>query len=703
MTPYADADIRRMDLTLLEDLVIRLATLYDQGLACVDFDGDDITDPHYDSLVRILKERHPESQAFAKGTNSPSQYDPSGDLVTHSPPMTSIDKADGDLATKKKKHVGWVTDCADELNYDLTKYDARHPLFVQTYKHDGVAIRIYYEKGKLVRAGLRPRLGVKGIDVTKNVLHVKGVPATLPLPLTLAIGGELECLLDDFFVVNKVLKAAGEKERENPRNHTYGGINQKTDPTKTRDARISFVGYNITGFDDADKYYKTEMERAKWVNTALKIPFVRVMPHHVERDPAGLIKDDCYQQLEEMEKNVPNLQYEVDGVVLKVNNLEDQEQLGHVGGDPTKEPNGALAWKFEEEHAVAKVKEIEYSASRTGRVPPVAIFEQPVRLAGTWVSRATLNNIGWMHRMQVGAGTEVKVIKAGKIIPKVIDVIAGQVADSPWPLYCPACNHGLKKVAGNPPNVDLICHNPGCPAKHISGIVFYLRTIEAKGLGEAAVEQILQTGKVRELADLYALTEADLTKVGFSDREAVLALATVHMVKPQKDNDKLRAAVQKAPKPQVQAWQFFAALGVPGAGKTAGKALIEHFGTFDKIVGADKDDLLAVPGIGDTTAEAIHDYMRANGDKVRRLAARIDLQYPKVGKLSGQTFCLSGSFDEGKIHWKNEIEDRGGKVTDSVSRTTSYLVAGPGSGSKSDKAKEYNVPILDVDGLKKLL
>lgn len=690
MTPHTEADLDLMDVKELEGLVVHLATLYDQGLPCVDFDADPITDPHYDTLVRVLRRRAPDCEAFAKGTTSPSAYDPSGDLVTHNPPMTSIAKADGDLEQKKATLKKWRTDCMTRLGVKSLKV-------CRSFKHDGVAVRIYYEKGKLVRAGLRPRNGVKGIDVTKNIVYVKGVPDTLPLPLTLAIGGELECLLDDFTAVNKALELAGEELRKNPRNHTYGGINQKTDPTKTKDAKISFTGYNITGFDNSEDYYTSEIERAKWCNQVLKVPFVRATP--LAEDEA-----EAVQQLLDMEKMVPDLQYEVDGVVLKVNNLEDQEQLGNTGDDPTGDPRGALAWKFEEEFAIAEVKEVEYSASRTGRVPPVAIFKQGVKLAGTTVTRATLNNIGWMSRMRIGVGTKVKVIKAGKIIPKVIDVISGQVDGQQWPLYCPTCGTGLKKVEGTPPNVDLICPSTDCMAKHGASIVFYLRMIEAKGLGESAVEHLLNKGKLKGgLADLYTLKESDLTDAEFSEREALLALATIHMVKPQKDNDKLRLALSRAPKPKVQAWQFFAALGLPGAGKTAGKALVEHLKSFAKILNASVDDLLAVPGIGQTTAEAIHAYFKTNGDKIRALLGHVELEYPKTGKLTGQSFCLSGSFDDGKSHWEKAIAEEGGKISSGVTKTTSFLVAGPGSGSKSDKARELGVKIIDVEELKKML
>ena len=549
----------------LEELVIHLATLYDQGLECVDFDGEEVSNEDYDAMVSKLKQVLPDSEAFAPGTTSPSKHTPSGKLVQHHPPITSIDKADGDLDKKKARHARWVQKECAPLGYDLTKNT--NTCFVQSYKHDGVAIRIYYKKGKLDRAGLRPRDGVNGTDVTENIRYVRGVPDQLPLPLTLAIGGELECLADDFTKVNDALKKSGEKLRENPRNHTFGAINQD-DSKKTKEGRVSFTGYNITGFDDSHKYYKTEVERAKWCNQVLKVPFVQVRVHPVWLEN-GEICQESYGDLQQMEDFIPELPYEVDGVVLKVNNLEDQEQLGHHGGDSTKEPVGALAWKFAEESAITRVKEIEWNASRTGKIAPVAIFETPVRLAGTTVSRATCSNVGWLQRNGIGKGTEVRVIKAGKIIPKVIEVISGATKTEQSPTKCPSCKFTLQIVKGQGDNRDLMCQNLACGAKHVASMVFYLTMFGAKNLGESGMELLIQHGKVQELSDLYTLTVQDFLDSGFSPRESLISLAAIHMLHPSKDDDKLTKDIiaAKGQKKEIPAWQFFAALGIPGAGQ----------------------------------------------------------------------------------------------------------------------------------------
>jgi len=676
------------DTDLLEKLVIHLATLYDQGEDCIDFDANPVSDPEYDALVRELKNRRPDSDAFATGTTSPSTYSHNGDTVKHSPPLTSISKADGD--NKEKIYKDWIKFCCDELGYNTEE-----GMFAQSFKRDGVAIRIYYEKGKLVRAGLRPRDGVNGIDVTENVKYVQGVPTKLPKPYTLAVTGELECLLEDFQLVQDELAAAGEELRKNPRNHTYGAINQQKDPKKTKDGRISFVGYNIVGFDDAADHYSTEVERAKWCNQVLGIPYVRVNIHR-------------FTDLAKMESLVASgeLSYEVDGIVLKVNNIEDQEQLGHSGDDPTGDPRGALAWKFAEESKVAVVKEIEWNAGRTGRVTPKAIFENGIQLAGTTVSQATCNNYGWASRMGIGVGTSVLVIKAGKIIPKVIEVLKDSVLKLDHPTECPTCNSKLNLVDGNDGNQELMCPNEDCAAKHVKTYAFYLTSLGAKGLGESALEKIIGSGVITSMDQLYDLTVDDLIATDeFSERQATLAVATIHMVKPVKDNDKLKAAIEKARKsPKLfQAWKFFGALGISGAGKTAGKALVDHFGDFSKIRKATVEQLVEIDGIGDTTAERIVEWFEKNDSMVERLMSHVELEFPKTGNLSGKTFVLTGSFDLGKSHWEQLIQDQGGKTSSSVGSKTDYVVAGPNAGSKLDKAHEKKIPVIDVEELEKML
>ena len=684
------------DVDHLEALVIHAATEYEINGYVEDFDGVEITDPEYDALYRKLQDLRPNSKAF-KGT-SPSTAGANGDVVVHDPPMTSINKADGD--NKKGIYESWIQDCATRLGIKLGELE-----IVQTYKHDGVALRVNYVKGKLVSAGLRPRDGVNGTDVTRHAPNIIGVPKKLPLPLTLSLNGEIECRIDDFAAINAQRDTDGDEPYKNPRNYTAGCVG-RDNPDETKHAMLRVAWYSITGFDEWQDYYTTELERAKWANSkeGLNLQdeegkgfFVRVQKH----------KFDDLAKLEDFAAKLP---YYVDGIVLKVNDLESQEELGHTGDDSVNPPRCALAWKFKEEEATAEIAHLEWKASRTGRVVPTAVFVKSVNLADTDVTRATVNNYGWASNLGIGAGTKVKVKKAGKIIPNVCGVVSDVVDDIGAPTHCPVCDTKLKLHTSDSGNKDLLCQNRNCGAKQVHSWIFFLQNLGAKGLGTSAMEKILTTGKVHTLADLYKLEESDLTANDlFSDRQATLALGTIWLVKFDKDNDKMKSTITKARgvKSRVEAWKFFAALGISGAGKTAGKALVQHYRDFDKIREASVDDLLKVDGIGQTTAEAIHDFFQ-NEDFVDDLLNYFDLELPKTGKLTGVNFVLTGSFTQGKKHWTQLIEDQGGNVQSSVGRDTNYLVQelGKSDGSlsaKEEKADKLGVPIISVSDLEKLL
>lgn len=672
----------------LKDLIKHLDTQYHvlNEEECLDFDGNIVSDNDYDLIRLHLESIAPNDEIF-KQVHAGEEIEEGLKKVKHHPPMTSISKANGTLEEKKSILNKFINDCCKELNYN----DNSH--FAQAYKRDGVACRIYYEKGELKHVGLRPRNGINGEDVTENAKYVKGIPQKLNLPLTLSISGELECHISDFNKVNEKRKENGEETRANPRNHTAGSIRQFKDPKKTADGKIQFVGYSIENFDDYRKYYSTEIERAKWCNKELKVPFVQVRPFK-------------FDDLQMMEDNVPDLDYEVDGVIISVNDLEDQEQMGRHGDTPTGNPKGKIAWKFSEESAVVKVLDIRWQVGRTGKVTPVLNFDA-VKLAGTMVSQATGHNIGWLEREKISIGTDVRIIKSGKIIPKVIEV----VGNSLLPKHisrCPSCDDLLYRIVGDNDNVDLVCKCDKCPAKCISSLVFFLTSIGVKGLAESTVEKIVDSKLVKNFSDFFRLSFDDLKVTPLSERQSLLALAAIHLIdNPSKikDNDVLLKKINAAKKDKLKipGWQLFASFGIKSAGKSAGKALFDHFGNFERLRNADVDEIASIENIGQKTAEIIVDYFNANSKEIDDLLNYIELDLPKTGKLSGMNFCFSGGFEEGKTYWEKRVEDLGGKCSSSVGRKTSYLVAGDGSGSKSDKALQLGVPILSIDDLKKML
>jgi DNA ligase (NAD+) len=703
---------------LLEQAIPILDTLYEDAQDCIlpndvgealGFKPNQIvSDPEYDELRRLLKKARPKSSIF--DTATASTLDSGVQKVKHDPPLTSIEKASHEDRDKQEQMLfKWLDDCQGKgkatTAYKVLKHKeykghaVSYPkdLFCQAYKLDGVALALYYEDGELVKAGLRPRDGINGEDVTEQVKYVKSIPQKLKQPLTCSIRGELICKLSDFEKVQAELKKAGEQLRANPRNHAAGGIRHFKEPEKTKKMRLFFIGYAIEGLDNPP--YKTEIERAKFANQKLGIRFVQVRPFN-------------FEDLQMMEDNVPDLDYEVDGVVISVNNFEDQEDLGRHGNKPTGNPRGKIAWKFAEERQQPTIKNIEWNTGRTGAVKPVAEFD-PVRLAGTNVSRATLHNYGFMLRGSIDVGTKIEVLKAGKIIPKVIGVVGNKCKGKPkYPKECPSC-YGDTEVVRTPgrgsqeDTYELVCNNKNCPAQNVSRLVHYLTTIGALGLGESRVAQLTEGGKVKTFPDFYKLNVEDCVKCGMSKRQGLLALGTIFLIgnADKLDDKKLERAIEKAKKAKLKipAWQLFASLGIQGVGKSAGKALIDHFGDFQKIIDASTEELEEVEGLGTKSAEEVWDYMEVESDIAEELLDFIEPELPKTGRLSGKNFCLSGGFAEGKKHWEGKIEDLGGKCTSGVGSKTHYLVAGNGSGAKSEKAKKLGIPILDVEDLEKML
>ena len=690
----------------LERVIAHLDTLYEQGLECVHPDSHVVvTDGEYDGLRRQLKELRPESAIFSNATAS--KVVTYGQKVVHDPAMTSIEKASHeDIATQEEQLFKWLAKGIEAATDEVLagprdtvkgKVYKNEPvtypkdLFYQAYKLDGVAIGIYYENGMLVGAGLRPRDGVNGEDVTAQVRFVSGVPEKLPLNITCSVRGELICKLSDFEQVQKSLTAAGEKLRANPRNHTAGGIRQSKNPKKTEKMRLSFMAYSIEGL--VDPPYKTEIERYQWCEKELRIPYVAAKPFKFER-------------LQVMEDGLKDLDFEVDGVIIGVNNLEDQERMGRHGDPRTGNPKGKIAWKFREEEATPVIKEIEWQTGRTGKLTSVAIFDA-VRLAGTNVSRATLHNAGFMERNQITIGSKIAVRKAGKIIPKVIGVVSG-TGEPDFPKACPSCGQPTKlQEGGTADMLELVCENKDCPAQNISSLCHFLATIGVLGLGESRVTTLVEGGAVSIPADFFRLDAEAAMECGLTQRQSLLAVAAIQMITaPEKlEDEALESAIEVAvkSKKKVPLWQLFASFGIGSAGKSAGKALADHFGTFEKIRSATIEELESVDDVGTITAEAISNYLDTNRADVDALMEFVEPELPKTGgSLEGKTFCFSGGFPEGKKHWEKEVEDRGGKCSSSVSKKTNFLVAGPGSGSKSAKAEKLGVPILTTDELAKM-
>lgn len=699
-----------------------------------------VSDPDYDKLYgqngserALLKKHRPDSRIF-KGVTAAKVDFSKAQKVVHNPPMTSIDKADGTLVKKYARLGRFFFDCIDFLNKhgenirvgvtrDILKTDgdkddpkfivdikvveklleelgaakdkSGQPIFVQSLKHDGCAVSITYKKSRLTDAGNRPRDGINAASVLEHVKQVTGIPNSLLVPdLNIQLRGEVELRISDFEKVNAAAKAAGEKTYENPRNATAGAMNPLGDPQVARKRRLSFIGYSIIGFDAAPWQYA--MDRAKWANKTLKVPFIQVQPF----DFAALqkIETDVRQKLD----------YGIDGVIIELNDLNQAELMGNIGDSPTGDPRAKLAWKFAAERAKATVTRVRHEMKRTGKLSCVAEFPA-VRLAGTNVTNCTVHNVRQMIDGGVGAGAEIIVYKAGEIIPYWEETV--KPAKVHVPTNCPSCN---SKLEWSSSNVDLLCKNDLCPARHVDNLVNYLQKFGVKGISDSTVTTLIEGGLVKTFADFYRLEPKKMVSdAGFSQREAILDYARIHMIESpdkEKDDTKLFAKAEKAAasKKSIPLAKFIAALGIPGSGKGTGTSLADKFVTLDAIRKASVADFESAQDIGNKTAVTLHDWFAKNGKLLDDLEQYVAIEKPKTGKFTGKNFCLSGSFTPDKEHWIAEIEEQGGKVTSAPSKKTNYFVWGPGSGNKKDAAEQLKkdgtgIEIIEQDDLEKLL
>jgi DNA ligase (NAD+) len=720
---------------LLEEAIQILDTLYEAGDPCVLPDDilvqlqafshykhikNPIPDPDYDLMryTRLPKVR-PDSDILDQVTASSANLNSAAiKKIKHTPPMASIDKANGPLPEKYKILGRWMLSCLlklghkstvdphifehDDSGYDILKAEAaivelgeqkdKHgePMFALSYKRDGVSGRLYYEKGKLISAGLRPRDGINAADVIEHVKNVKGIAQDVSVTHAFAIGGELECLLSDFESINQALKAKGEKVFANPRNMTAGAMNPLGDSNVPKARKISFVAHSVENLDRPP--YKTAIERAKWFNKTVKgMSFVRCEPFR-------------FENLKKLEDLSPTLDYEIDGLVIEVNNLEDGEQLGRSGGNDTGNPKWKIAWKFAEQFAIVSPKNIRWQVGRGGKLTPVAEFDG-VRLAGTTVTNCTLHNVGKVLHEKIGIGAKGRVFKSGKIIPFWDETIQ-PASKIEYPLKCPTCNtatviekHDEDRINRKTKQkekvsiAELFCPNESCPARNILTLVHYLSVMEVKGLAESVVTAMVEAGMVKGFADFYKYGPSDFRKCGLSEREAVLAVARIHKVpnpEKEKDNHKLLDRIKKVAsnKKLIPLGQLIAALGIPGASKGTGRDVAGHFGEVSKVLAATEADFKQVPNVGSSTAATLADYFTKNRKAIDDLLKYIEPEKPKTGKFSGMNFVLTGAPPSGKEYWMKLIENEGGKVSGSVSKKTDVVIVGTDPGGKFDKAKE---------------
>lgn len=568
--------------------------------------------------------------------------------------------------------------------------------YVAELKIDGVAVALRYEEGRFV-LGLTRGDGQVGDDVTENLRTVRSLPLRLARPLTLEARGEVFIPRSLFTDWNRRRGAEGEKLLANPRNACAGTL-KLLDSREVARRPLRLFCYALA---DARAHGAATHQETLSLLRALGLP---VEPHHAA---AGDI-EEAIAICAAWEKRRRELDYETDGMVLKVDRLDWQERLGAT----TKAPRWGIAYKFETREAVTRVLGIELQVGRTGSVTPVANLE-PVELLGTVVKRATLHNADEVGRLGVRVGDWVAVVKGGEIIPKVVRVLeemrTGGERPFVFPATCPECGESLTRPEGE---VAIRCESEFCPARRKEQLLHFVSRggMDVQGIGESLVDQLVDRGRVQDAADLYALTAetlAELERMG------------------EKSAGKLVRALAESRTRPLHRLLF--ALGIRHVGASAARLLARAFGSLDHLREAPAEEIAAVHGIGEVIAESVRHYF--SRQETARLLERLreaGVRPPEepaasapgaprsdagplrptggAGPCAGKVFVLTGALATlTREEARARIEDRGGRVTASVSRKTDYLVAGSEAGSKLEKARELGVPVLDEEALLRLL
>ncbi len=564
--------------------------------------------------------------------------------------------------------------------------------FVVEPKIDGLSVVLHYRDGVFTQGATRGD-GEIGEDITSNLRTVRAIPLKIPVsgkqkaevkvPNYLVVRGEAFIPIKEFETLNKKLEEAGERTYQNPRNTAAGSLRQ-LDPELTASRPITLLVYQIV-YAEGGKVPTSQWEILEYLK-ALGFPVSDVPKRFNDLEKA-------IEYTETWDKGRDDLSYEADGMVIKIDDLNLASDLGFVG----KDPRGAIAYKFPAREVTTTLNDIGVAVGRTGVLTPYAILE-PVEIGGVIVERATLHNFDFIAEKDIRVGDRVLLKRAGEVIPYVIgpvvDARKGKEKKFKPPTKCPACNEPVEHFEGE---VAWYCVNASCPEQLVRNIEHFVSrgAMDIVGLGIKIVEQLIESGLVKDVADLFTLKKSDLLKLeGFAEKKADNLLGAIEQAKSQSLN------------------RLIAALGIHGVGEVMANDLARAFGNVSALSKTNADELQQIEGLGPNIAESIVDWFKrpANQKVLKKLkSAGVDPMMKKEerkkdGKLTGLTFVVTGTLPNfSRDDAKEFIENNGGKVTDSVSKKTSYLVLGENPGSKFDKAKSLGVKIIDEAGLKKLV
>ena len=630
-------------------------------------DQPTIPDEEYDKLYRELVELE-EAYPELIQNNSPTQR-VGGTLlegfekVAHDTPMLSLDNAfSEDELMAFDRRVAQLVDAPYSYHCEL--------------KIDGLAVSLKYVNGKLQQAVTRGD-GTMGENVTANVRTIKSIPLTLKKPLTLEARGEVYMPKSSFIALNEKREEQGEAVFANPRNAAAGTL-RNLDPKVTASRNLSVFLYALTNVSEQP------VDTQDAALTMLDQLGLKTNPERKVFDSMS----DVWSFIEDYQEKRTSLPYEIDGIVIKVNELVNQEKAGYT----VKAPRWAIAYKFPAEEARTTIREVEWSVGRTGVVTPTAIMD-PVQLAGTTVQRASLHNIDLMIEKDIRLGDTAVVRKAGDIIPEVIKVDVDERSEDSepyvFPTHCPACDSELMHLEDE---VALRCMNPSCSAQAKERLSHFVsrNAMNIDGLGERVVSQLYEKGLVKDVADLYYL-----------EKEALLELDKI----ADKSADNMLKAIDASRSNSLERLIF--GLGIRHVGSKAARLLAEEFESIDHLKAASVESIRAIEGIGEKIADSIHSFFELEEaealiDKLKK--AEVSMTYTGIKQkevktdsmFADKTVVITGKLEH---FTRNELKEKlielGAKVTGSVSKNTDYLIAGEEAGSKLTKAESLDVPIID--------
>ena len=636
----------------------------------------EISDAEYDALMRRLQQledahpelRAPDSPTQRVGGFAPTDFAP----VKHDPPMLSLDNT-----YNPEEFLEWVEKVKRAFKGDPGE-------FVLEAKIDGVSMSLLYVDGRL-KTGATRGDGETGEDVTPNVKTIRAVPLSLAAgaPKVLEVRGEVYMDKRDFRAFNESEKKAGREPFANPRNFAAGSLRQK-DSRITARRPLRFFAHSM-GRSEGAPAFKSHWEYLQYVK---KLGFALPGIDAVCRDADEAVK--AYRGFENRRESLP---YEVDGLVVKVNSLENQRKLGFTA----KSPRWAIAFKYASTQATTAVKDIIFSVGRTGTITPVADLE-PVACGGVTISSASLHNFEEIERLGLRIGDTVLIERAGEVIPHVVKVVSSKRTGKEKPVVppkaCPVCGG---KVVKEEELVALQCVNPSCPAQLKRSLAHFASrdAMDIEGLGEQVVEQVVERRMVKDFADIYDLRKEDLLQLElFADKRAENLIAAVRASKDRPLSRLLNA------------------LGIRQVGEKMARTLASRFKTLDALAAASEEELLKVEEVGPIVAESILSFFGQSQVKalLKRLKAHgLNLKEPERAApqdspVAGKTFVFTGELASmPRSEAEAKVRDLGGEASGSVSKKTSYVVVGRDPGSKADKARKLGVATLDEDAFLRLI